>query len=157
MSITNIPVTALGQAGFRFQFSECVVYIDPYLSDSVEKLEGQIRRRMVPIRVNPSRIDDADYVLITHAHIDHCDPETIAPMSVASPSCRFVCPGEVARILKELGVGDNRVIIAREEWVTMSRVLKVRAVPAAHPKIERDVHGNPRSDQLLLPTFCRYL
>lgn len=144
MDIIDIAVTALGQAGFKFQFGECIVYIDPYLSDSVEKMEGEMCRRMVPIRIAPSLINDADYVLITHAHIDHCDPETIIPISVASPLCKFVCPGEVAFILKELGIEDNRIIIATENWLTISRVLKIRAVPAAHPVIERDLQGNLR-------------
>ena len=140
----RIPVTALGQAGFRFQFGKCIVYIDPYLSDSVEKIEGKARRRTVPIRIDPSQIDDVDYVFITHAHRDHCDPETIIPMSASSQLCRFVCPGDVAHILKDLGIGDNRLIIAPEEWITMSRTLKVRAIPAAHPTIERDLQGNLR-------------
>lgn len=140
----RMPVRALGQAGFRFQFGQCIVYIDPYLSNSVEKVEGKARRRTVPIRIDPSQIDDADYVFVTHAHSDHCDPETIIPISASSQSCRFVCPGEVAQILRDLGIRDNRLIIAPEEWITMSRALKVRAVPAAHPTIERDLQGNPR-------------
>lgn len=142
--MTYIPVNALGQAGFRLQFEGCIAYIDPYLSNSVERIEGETRRRMVPIPVDPSLINDADYVLITHGHIDHCDPETIVPMATASPSCRFICPGEVAFILKELGIQDNRIILAREEWLTISQTVKVRAVPAAHPTIERDIQGDLR-------------
>lgn len=144
MMIANIPVTTLGQSGFRFQFGDCIVYIDPYLSDYVEKVEGETRRRKVPIVVDPARINDADYVLITHAHLDHCDPETIVPISVASPLCRYVCPSAVADTLKKLGIGGNRIVVASERWLAPTDTLNVRAVPAAHPVIDKDAEGNPR-------------
>ena len=45
----EVPAVALGQAGFRLQFGDFVVYIDPYLSDSVERCHGPLFRRRVPI------------------------------------------------------------------------------------------------------------
>lgn len=139
-----IPVTPLGQAGFRFVFGNCIAYVDPYLSDSVEKAEGATRRRMVPIALDPSQIIDADFVLITHAHMDHCDPETIQPLSSASPSCKFICPGEVGDLLDDMGIENQRIVVAQEEWIELGRDLKVHPVPAAHPTIERDGHGCAR-------------
>ena len=140
----RIPLTPLGQSGFRFQFDGCVVYVDPYLSNSVEKTEGEALRRMVPIRIDPARITDASYVFITHVHLDHCDPETIVPISLASPRCRFICPAEVASRLKNFGVAGDRIVVAREEWMTLDGGLRVRPAPASHPAIERDQEGNPR-------------
>jgi hypothetical protein len=42
-----------GIAGLRLEHGGCVVYVDPYLSDSVEKFHGPEYRRQVPIPVAP--------------------------------------------------------------------------------------------------------
>jgi L-ascorbate metabolism protein UlaG (beta-lactamase superfamily) len=138
---TKIGVVPLGQAGFRLQFGEQIVYIDPYLSDSVEKLEGQRYRRMVPIWKSPETITDADWVLVTHIHLDHCDPETLEPLSKASPQCRIVGPAEVCRFLVEKGIAVNRLIKAEDHWIDLGAGVRVHAVPAAHPTVETDSDG----------------
>ena len=48
---------ALGQEGYRFQFGSTVVYIDPYLSNYVETVEGPDLRRLHPILFPPSRFE----------------------------------------------------------------------------------------------------
>jgi len=46
-----VPTRPLGQVGFRFDFDGTVVYVDPYLSDSVREQEGEDLRRLVPIPI----------------------------------------------------------------------------------------------------------
>lgn len=89
----------------------------------------------------PSEISDADYVLITHAHMDHCDLATLIPLSLASPECRFVCPNEVAKLLKGAGIASRRVLLAREDWIALGLQSRVMPVPAAHPRVETDAEG----------------
>ncbi|MCI0507620.1 MAG: MBL fold metallo-hydrolase [Gammaproteobacteria bacterium] len=137
----TIGVVPLGQAGFRFQLGDQAVYIDPYLSNSVEKLEGQRARRMVPIWRSPDTIIDADWVLVTHIHLDHCDPETLLPLSKASPQCRIVGPAVVCRFLAEKGISKSRLIKAGDDWIDLGAGVRVHAVPAAHPRIETDDDG----------------
>ncbi|HUF80146.1 MAG TPA: MBL fold metallo-hydrolase [Burkholderiales bacterium] len=133
---------ALGQVGYRFQFARSVVYVDPYLSDYVERVEGPDLRRLFPVPFAPEAVRDGDWVLITHAHIDHCDPMTVVPIAKASPRCRFVGPGPVLAVLRQQGIDEARLRPASEtEWLALGDALQVIAVPAAHPTISRNGGG----------------
>ena len=138
MTIVTQP---LGQAGFRLEFGATVVYIDPYLSNSVAKLDGDDLERLIPIPILPERLVDADWVFISHLHLDHCDPDTLLPISIASAHCRFVCPREVKLFLADLGISPDRILVAEENWMEIGPSLQVRAVPSAHPAVERDEVG----------------
>jgi len=136
---SKIKVTPLGQSGFRFDANGTIIYIDPYLSNSVSELEGEEFYRLYPLPVEPHSIKDADWVLISHIHLDHCDPQTIAPISKSSPQCQFIGPKEVVTYLeKELGIEHNRLHVAQESWFSLDKEIEVFAIPSAHKQIERD-------------------
>jgi L-ascorbate metabolism protein UlaG (beta-lactamase superfamily) len=97
---------------------------------------------MVPVWKSPETVTDADWVLVTHIHLDHCDPETLLPLSQASPYCRIVGPGEVCRFLAEQGLPESRLVIASDSWIDLGAGVRVHTVPAAHPEIEADEDGN---------------
>ena len=138
----TIKVTPLGQVGYRFEYKGCVIYIDPYLSNSVEDKEGGGHLRRFPIAIEPIDIDDADWVLITHEHLDHCDPITLSAISKASKNCRFMAPPPAQLMLHTAGVSKNRVSSSAENIATaLSRAVSVISVPAAHPAISRDIDG----------------
>jgi L-ascorbate 6-phosphate lactonase len=133
---------ALGQVGYRLQFGRTIVYVDPYLSDYVEQVEGPELRRLFPVAFAPDAEREASWVLITHAHIDHCDPLTVVPLARASAGCRFLGPATVVRALRDMGIEETRLEAASEkEWLELGDDLKVIAVPAAHPSITRDAQG----------------
>jgi L-ascorbate metabolism protein UlaG (beta-lactamase superfamily) len=145
----------LGQAGARFAFDETVVYIDPYLTDSVAEQYGDAFRRLIPPSVCPGAVRDASWVLITHAHEDHADPSTLEPLARASSAARFMCPPPVVQVLRRAGVAAHRIIPAMEEWYAIGPGVSVRAVPAAHLTIERDSDGAPSFVGYLLKTDDR--
>lgn len=134
----------LGQSGFRFHMRGATIYIDPYLSDGVEKIAGDLYRRQVPIWKAPELVTDADWVLITHGHLDHCDLETLLPISSASPACRFVAPNEVRGHLERQGISPDRLTRAPDAWIELAPGIRVHAAPAAHPEIETDPDGHWR-------------
>ena len=72
----RVPITPLGQCGFRIQLGNTVVYTDPYLTNHVAEVEGQEMHRLRPVPLEPSSVSDADFVLVTHAHLDH-DSESL--------------------------------------------------------------------------------
>jgi len=144
MSHSFIKSTPLGQAGFRLQFDELIVYIDPYLSNSVELAEGLALRRQVPIWKLPHEVNDADWVLITHTHMDHCDLDTLGPLSLASDTCSFMGPQDVGDILNVKGIASGRFTSATNNWHELGANLRLHPVPAAHPTIETDADGNFR-------------
>lgn len=138
----RIPVQMLGQSGCRLGFPGAVLYLDPYLSNSVQVLDSADLERQVPITLQPADVTDADIVLITHEHIDHCDPHTLPTLASASPQAQFIGPTPVLARLAEWGIARERLTLATQTWLTLPGDLKVRAVPAAHPEIERDNEGN---------------
>ena len=138
----RIPLQLLGQSGCRLSFPNSTIYIDPYLSNSVQELEDPSLERQVPIAYAPETVTDADWVLITHDHMDHCDPHTLPELAAASPQARFMGPPPVLQKLKEWGIAAERLFIAHEAWSDLADSLKIRAIPAAHPEIERDGEGN---------------
>lgn len=137
----RLPITPLGQCGFRFELNSLVVYTDPYLTNHVAEVEGQDMQRLRPVPIEPSKVIDADFVLITHAHMDHCDLKTLVPLASASPACRFVCPNEVSKLLANGGIDRKHMILAKEEWIEAGPRVRVMPVPAAHPKVEVDQEG----------------
>lgn len=137
----RLPIILLGQSGCVLQFPDAVVYIDPYLSNSVQELDASDLEREVPIAFTPSSVVDADFVFLTHAHIDHCDPHSVPGIAVASPNAKFIGPMPVIRELINWGLNENKLEIAAETWVTLSDELRVKGIPAAHPDLERDEGG----------------
>lgn len=140
----DVPVRMLGQSGCSLSFPGCTVYIDPYLSDSVRKLDAPDLERLRPIPLRPEKVTDADWVLLTHEHLDHCDPYTLPALADASPQARFLGPPPVAALLRQWGILGDRVRVAKEAWSDLTNGLRVHAVPAAHPTLERDTDGNAR-------------
>src|SRR6185437_13451709 len=65
----------LGGSGFVLKSpGGTQVYIDPYLSDSVQAIFGQGRAFPTPIAPEQAR---PDVLIVTHWHEDHLDPGTI--------------------------------------------------------------------------------
>ena len=70
-----MKITWLGQAGLLFETNGKTIIIDPYLSDSVAQMEPHNKRR-VPIEEKFLKLKP-DYIVLTHNHLDHTDPETL--------------------------------------------------------------------------------
>lgn len=138
---SGVRVQKLGQAGFRFQFGGRSLFIDPYLSDRVERNEGARFRRMVPAPLRPEEINDAAYVLVSHIHTDHCDADTLIPISRASPGCRFIGPRDVTTYLAREGIAAERLITANRLAIDLGKGLRIVPVPAAHKVVEEDFDG----------------
>lgn len=146
----RIPVQMLGQAGCRLSFPGSTVYLDPYLSNSVQLLDAPDLQRLIPIAIKPDHVTDADIVLITHEHMDHCDPHTLPQIARASPQARFIGPAPVIAQLRTWGIADNRLSLAEEDWFAIADTLRVMAIPAAHPEIQRDAQGQLQAVGYLL-------
>lgn len=142
MNNTMVSYRTLGQSGCRIEYNDTIIYMDPYLSNSVQELDAPDLKRLMPIPLQPDEVTDADWVLITHVHIDHCDPHTLPKLSRASPNSHFVGPPPVLEKLLEWGIPTQRCQISNETWEQISPAIRVRAVPAAHPVATRDEAGH---------------
>ena len=135
----------LGQTGLRVDIGELTVLVDPYLSNSVQELDSADLVRQVPIPYQPEELTMVDWVLITHDHMDHCDPHTLPALAAASPRARFVGPLAVRKLLEQWGISADRINPAPLEKLHLGEGLQVIAVPAAHPKIRLDQDGRPQA------------
>lgn len=140
-----MSLTHLGQSGFRMRLGPSVVYVDPYLSDSVERVHGPELRRLRPAPMRPDSVSDADLVLVSHAHLDHCDPDTLRVVARNNPRCRFLASYEAAEVLAAAaGITSSRIVIAGQDGLPLPGGTVVHPVPAAHRALERDELGRPR-------------
>lgn len=73
-----MKIRFLGQSGYLLESETTCILIDPYLSDSVNRVAG--RPRLLPIPIKPSDIS-CDAVICTHDHLDHLDPDTVSQIS----------------------------------------------------------------------------
>jgi L-ascorbate 6-phosphate lactonase len=99
----------LAQAGFAFKSSTgTVIYLDPYLSNAVERIAGFKRLSLAPIAADDVR---ADWVISTHEHPDHLDPEALPAVARSNPGCRFAGPAACAPAYREWGIPTTRQLI----------------------------------------------
>src|SRR5919199_634265 len=119
----------LGGTGFVFKTpASTLVYVDPYLSNSVAQIFGVERGFPIPIAPEDAR---PDLVISTHWHEDHLDPGTL-PTIARNSDALFICPPTAQSRLLGWGVPRQRVqpIVSGESQEF--RDVKINAVPARH-------------------------
>lgn len=97
----------LGQSGFVIKSAGITLAIDPYLSDSVTKVSPSLTRRY-PAPIEPSALN-VDIYIATHDHLDHLDPETVAPYK-HKEATMFVGPRFVCNKFASLGVPKQNIV-----------------------------------------------
>ena len=111
-----MKITWLGQAGLLFEKNGVQIMIDPYLSDSVAKVNPQNVRR---VPVEEALFDlSPDIMIFTHDHIYHYDPETAPRFLHKQDKCMTVLgPASVWQKARQEGGGHNYVQFNRHtEW-----------------------------------------
>ena len=73
-----MKIRFLGQSGYLIETDHSKILIDPYFSDSVNRIAN--RPRLLPIPINPCEIF-VDAVVCTHDHLDHLDPDTVSQIN----------------------------------------------------------------------------
>jgi len=130
---TGIRLTWLGQAGFCFATDAGKqVYLDPYLSDACERLFGFKRLSLPAMRAEDVR---ADWVVLTHEHADHLDPDAIPVIARNNPNCRFAGPAGCVPGLEAAGVAAERRVLLEPNRRHDLGDLVMHTVPADHGDI----------------------
>ena len=97
--MNNLKIRWIGQSGYILSDDDTIIYIDPYLSDCVNRVAG--RERMVPAPVSARDIK-ADAFICTHNHLDHVDVDLIEEMN--TDGIDFYAPTDCKETLENLGV-----------------------------------------------------
>jgi L-ascorbate 6-phosphate lactonase len=123
----------LGQAGFAFKAGNgTVLYVDPYLSDIVEKAFGFRRLSLAPVCADDVR---ADWLISSHEHLDHLDVEAMPVIARNNPRCRFAGPASCVAEYDKCGIPhDGRQILEPMKVYDMSGV-SVHTAQADHGEL----------------------
>jgi len=135
----------LGQAGFCISGAGLNLLIDPYLSDHLaRKYRGKEfdHVRMMPAPLRPSEAKAVDYILCTHRHGDHMDPEALPVIMEASAGCRLVAPAAERDSIHAMKLDTRRVILVnRGDIVPLGREACVEVIASAHEQLLANEHG----------------
>jgi L-ascorbate metabolism protein UlaG (beta-lactamase superfamily) len=141
----RIAVWWLGQSGYVIKGGGKIVYIDPYLSESLTEKYRHTNKphiRMTANPLNPDIVHHADVVIASHKHSDHLDPATIPNMLRASPQARLVLPRALTTHVAAWGIEHSRLIPADADHPIEQSGLGLLPIPAAHERLDRDDVGN---------------
>ena len=125
-----MKVIWLGQAGLLFETEGKTIIVDPYLSDSVEKIEPQNKRR---VPVDKSVFDiKPDIIVLTHNHLDHTDPDTLKHFITQNSNILVLASGNAWSTERErFGGNKNSVMFNRHSKWTEGNIT-FTAVKAEH-------------------------
>lgn len=100
---------SVGQAGYIIKSkSGQLLAIDLYLSDSVERFEKNIGfKRLLPALFGPMEIT-FDYVIATHAHLDHLDID-IVPALLENEKTKLFASVDCEKEIKKIKVKEEKI------------------------------------------------
>lgn len=124
-----MKITWIGQAGLLIETKGLKIIVDPYLSDSVVKVNPRnYRRKSIDkcfLEIQP------DVLICTHNHLDHLDPETVPHYLEREQSVLVLSPTTCYEELKKFGGNHNYIKFDRHvEW--SERDVHFKAVKAEH-------------------------
>ena len=128
-SVKNMKITWLGQAGLLFECPDAKIMIDPYLSDSVGKIDPSKHRR-VPVKEEIFGIKP-DIMVFTHDHLDHYDPETVERIITKDTSITVLAPKSAWSKVRTIG-GNNNFVSFNYNTVWSEKSVRFTAVKAEH-------------------------
>lgn len=124
-----MKITYLGQAGLLFNVNDKIILVDPYLSDSVEKIQPLSKRRQ-PID-NKFLAIKPDVVVITHNHLDHYDKETLSHY-LNGGSVAVLSPRSVFNDVRTSFSDKNQYLLFDSKTTITLLGVKFSAVKAVH-------------------------
>jgi len=127
-------LTWLGMAGVMLNVRGTILLIDPLISLIDEGGEPRSEagyRLRVPLPIQAGQIPRADLVMVTHADEDHLGRLTNQTLA-RQTACRFLAPPPAAKVLREIGIAEERILIARDFDRRTIGPAVVEVTPALH-------------------------
>ncbi len=124
-----MKITWLGQAGLLFETNGKRIIVDPYLSNSIEKVNPKNYRR-VPVDESFLALKP-DIIVLTHDHMDHTDPETLEHYLKDTDGITVIAPYNAWQTARKIGGDHNYVSLNRHSRFTVDGI-EFYAVKAEH-------------------------
>lgn len=139
----TLAIWFLGQESVIVKGDGVTVYIDPYVSNYLDK-NGPVRSYPAPIV--PEDITGADLCLITHEHVDHMDAGTLPIFHEQNSGAPIMAPACCKEPLVRMGVKESQILVADDSRKTeLFSKLEITVIPAAHEQLEQDGDGFHRN------------
>lgn len=135
----------LGQEGYLFRYKQTNILIDPYLTDYVDQnccTDTVKWVRKYPAPIQAEELDFIDYVLCTHTHYDHTDPDTLRILAKVNPEATFIVPDFATDLVASYGIAKEKIIGAIAGTSITCSDCCVIPIPAAHEELHQDENGN---------------
>ena len=124
-----MKITWIGQAGLLFDNGKVKIMLDPYLSNSVAKV-NPLNDRRVPIDESLFEITP-DVMIFTHDHLDHYDPETASRfLEKQEKTMTVLSPTSVWQKARRYGTHNYVEFNRHTEWTEYG--FRFSAVKAVH-------------------------
>lgn len=132
----NMLIYWLGGGGFVFKFSDkTTICIDPYLSNSVERLFGF--KRLIQPPITPEALK-FDALLVTHEHGDHLDIDIFETLVAQNPKSKIFAPKSCKDFID--GYTSNYIIVEPGKTYDAG-MIKIEPVSADHGELSPDAVG----------------
>lgn len=135
-----MKITFFGQCTFLIEAGGVRIVTDPYLTDSIDRNqpEGSPWHRAFPAPTTLQELKP-DIILISHAHGDHFDRETLKPYYEAGGTAALYVPEPVVPLAAKFGL---RAHPANADRTFTVGDLSVTPVACAHQKLHQDDDGH---------------
>jgi L-ascorbate metabolism protein UlaG (beta-lactamase superfamily) len=134
---TEVQLTYLGNAGWQITDGKTIVLVDPYLTQfrhpPAPATTGQPTDPQTMIAPDTEEIDEkirrADYILITHGHLDHA---LDAPYIAKKTGATIIGSETVANLARAYDVPDAQIIVVRGGEDYAFGVFSLKVIPSIH-------------------------
>lgn len=125
ISDTSDKIVWLGHASFFIQLSGIRILIDPVFG----KLP--VGKRYSELPVEPNKLQNIDYILISHAHYDHCDKKSLKILTANNPQVEILCGLKLEDLITKWTANTIQTAGWYQQYQLNSQ-LKVSFLPSRH-------------------------
>lgn len=115
----------LGHASFFIQLSGTRILIDPIFGNL------PVAKRYSDMPVDPNNFLNIDYILVSHAHYDHCDKKSIRLLAMNNPKAQVLCGLELNKLI-ENWIHNPVQPAGWYQQYAISNDLKITFLPSRH-------------------------
>lgn len=123
----RISIMLIGHATVLINFYGTVILTDPILFDKIGIQLGNRKigiRRLTPPSITLAAIPKIDYVVLSHAHMDHWDMESLHAITKHFPNqVHFICPRNTSGLLACIDNKKDITEIERHEEIAFGDII----------------------------------
>ncbi|WP_435357854.1 MBL fold metallo-hydrolase [Emticicia sp. SJ17W-69] len=115
----------LGHASFFIQLNGIRILIDPMFYNLA------VAKRYSELPIDPTKFHNINYILVSHAHYDHCDKKSIKLLTKNNPNAQILCGLNLEKLLRKWLPNKTQSAGWYQQYST-EKDLKITFVPSRH-------------------------